>query len=58
MNWDLNFFYSSNKMRKTQNKHLIIVSQNLIAVLNLKPFFCCCCYLYRLVFGLETTGVT
>ena len=45
------------KIHKTQNEYLIIVCQNLIDVLNLKPMSLFWC-LYHLVFDLETIGVS
>ena len=51
------FGYSSNKIRKTQNEHLIIVCQYLIGhefKVNFLLYWC----LYCLVFDLETIGVS
>ena len=47
--------YSSNKIRKTENDHLIIICQNLIVCIpNFKANFLIFGCLYHLVFDLET----
>ena len=56
-NWDV--LYSKNKIRKTQNEHLITVCQNLIVFTGefKVNFFCFFVCLYLLIFCLETTTV-
>ena len=52
--------YSGNKIRKTQNEHQTIVCQNFdrTVVVKFKVFIFIFWCLYRLVFDLETIGVS
>ena len=51
--------YSSNKIRKTQIEHRIIVFQNLIGLyLWIYSKFLAFCHLHNLLFDLETIGVS